>query len=327
LVLSSFICVHLRLKDFIRSLSRRRPGEGGSIRGLYFAVLNLRVSRPKTEAMPDTDNEVRVARLTAYPVKGLAGQPVDAVEVQDRGLAWDRRWMLVDEDRRFLTQRQLPKLATIKAAVSAGELVLRHGDTQMAIPVEPPASAPRIQVTIWRDQVEAVVLPDAGSWVSAILDHRCELVFIPDTTRRQVNPAFAPAGNIVGFADAYPVLLIGEASLADLNAKLGEAVPMDRFRPNIVVSSPEPFVEDQWGELEIGTTRLSGTKASARCSVPTVDQLTGQRTGPEPIRTLSSYRRFGDGVYLGQNLIVRRRGTIAVNDLVVVKSRIDPVYG
>src|SRR5580692_9450895 len=149
---------------------------------------------------------------------------------------------------------------------------------------------------------------------------------MPDTTRRQVNPAFAPTGNIVGFADGYPVLLIGEASLADLNATLCEAVPMDRFRPNIVVSSMEPFVEDQWGELEIGTARLSGTKACDRCSVPTVDQLTGQRTGPEPIRTLSSYRRFGDGVYLGQNLIVRRRGTIAVNDTVVVKNRIEAVY-
>jgi len=143
--------------------------------------------------MPDADSAVRVTRLTVYPVKGLAGQPVDAVEVQDRGFAWDRRWMLVDEDRRFLTQRQLPKLATIKAAVNAGELVLRHEDTQMAIPVEPPASAPKIQVTIWRDQVEAVTLPEAGPWLSPILDHRCELVFMPDTTRRQVNPAFAPA--------------------------------------------------------------------------------------------------------------------------------------
>jgi uncharacterized protein YcbX len=264
--------------------------------------------------------------LTVYPVKGLAGQPLEAVEVQDRGFAWDRRWMLVDEDRRFLTQRQLPKLATIKAAVNAGELVLRHEDSQIAIPIEPPASAPKIQVTIWRDQVEAVILPEAGPWLSPILDHRCELVFMPDTTRRQVNPAFAPEGNIVGFADGYPVLVIGEASLADLNAKLGEAVPMDRFRPNIVVSSREPFVEDKWGELEIGTTGLSGAKASARCSVPTVDQLTGEPTGPEPIRTLSRYRRFGNGVYLGQNFIVRRRGTIVVNDLVVVKSRIEALY-
>jgi uncharacterized protein YcbX len=305
-----------------RALPPIRPG----FCGLYFAALNLRVSRPKTGAMPDTDNEVRVTRLTVYPVKGLAGQPVDTVDVRERGFAWDRRWMLVDEDRRFLTQRQLPKLAAIRAAVYAGELVLRHGDTQMAIPVEPPASAANIQVTIWRDQVEAVILPEAGPWLSPILDHRCELVFMPETTRRQVNPAFAPAGDIVGFADAYQVLLIGEASLTDLNAKLSEAVPMDRFRPNIVVSSPEPFVEDQWGELEIGTAGLSGTKASARCSVPTVDQLTGQPTGPEPIRTLSSYRRFGNGVYLGQNLIVRRRGTIVVNDSVVVKSRIEAVY-
>jgi uncharacterized protein YcbX len=274
--------------------------------------------------MPDT--EMRVTRLTVYPVKGLAGQPVEAVEVQERGFAWDRRWMLVGEDQRFLTQRQLPRLATIKAAVNAVELVLRHSDTQITVPVQPPAAAQKIQVTIWNDQVEAVFLPDVGQWLSPILNYRCDLVFMPDTTRRRVNPEFARADEIVGFADAYPILLIGEASLADLNARLGEAVPMDRFRPNVVVSSREPFVEDTWGELEIGSARLSGTKASARCSVPTVDQRTGERTGPEPIRTLSSYRRFGDGVYLGQNLTVRRPGTIAVNDTVVVKNRIEAVY-
>jgi len=269
---------------------------------------------------------MRVTRLTVYPVKGLAGQPVEAVEVQERGFAWDRRWMLVGEDQRFLTQRQLPRLATIKAAVNAGELVLRHGDTQITVPVQPPAAARKIQVTIWKDQVEGVFLPDVGQWLSPILDYRCDLVFMPDTTRRRVNREFARAGEIVGFADAYPILLIGEGSLADLNARLGEAVPMDRFRPNIVMSSREPFVEDTWGELEIGPARLSGTKACDRCSVPTVDQLTGERTGPEPIRTLSSYRRFGDGVYLGQNLTVRRPGTIAVNDAVVVKNRIEAVY-
>jgi MOSC domain-containing protein len=291
-----------------------------------FAVLNPGASGHNNWAMPDAEIEARVTRLTVYPVKGLAGQPVEAAEVQERGFAWDRRWMLVGEDQRFLTQRQLPKLATFKAAVSAGELVLRHGETQITVPVEPPESVRKIRVTIWNDQVEAVLLPDVGPWLSPILDHRCDLVFMPDTTRRPVNPRFARAAEIVSFADAYPVLLIGEASLADLNGRLDGPVPMDRFRPNIVVSSAEPFAEDTWGELEIGSARLSGTKACDRCSVPTVDQLTGERTGPEPIRTLSSYRRFGKGAYLGQNLTVRRPGTIVVNDAVVVKKRIEAVY-
>jgi uncharacterized protein len=289
-------------------------------------VLNLSRSGPNNGAVWDTENELRVTRLTVYPVKGLAGQPMEAVEVQERGFAWDRRWMLVDEDHRFLTQRQLPKLATIKAAVNAGELILRHDAAQVKIPVEPPKSARKIQVTIWNDQVEAVFLPDLGSWLSSILNFRCDLVFMPETTRRLVNPVFARAGEIVGFADAYSALLIGEASLADLNARLAQPVPIDRFRPNIVVSSREPFIEDTWGELEIGSARLNGTKACDRCSVPTVDQLTGERTGPEPIRTLSSYRRFVDGVYLGQNLTVQRPGTIALNDAVVVKSTIEAVY-
>ena len=276
--------------------------------------------------MPNTESDLRVTRLTVYPVKGLAGQPMEGVEVTERGFAWDRRWMLVDENQRFLTQRQLPKLATIKAAVNARELVLRHEDDEVSVPVEPPAMAPKIQVTIWNDQVEALFLADPGPWLSSILKIRCDLVFMPESTRRPVNPAFARAGEIVGFADAYPALLIGEASLADLNARLDRPVPMDRFRPNIVVSSREPFVEDKWSELEIGSARLTGTKACDRCSVPTVDQLTGERTGPEPIRTLSSYRRFADGVYLGQNLTVRRPGRITLNDAVVVKSRMDAVY-
>lgn len=277
-------------------------------------------------AMSNGKVEARVTRLAVYPVKGLGGQLLEAVEVQDRGFAWDRRWMLVGEDHRFLSQRQLPKMTTIKAGVKASELVLSHGINQITVPIKPPATASKIQATIWNDQVEAVFLPDPGQWLSDILNHHCDLVFMPDTTRRAVNPAFARAGDIVGFADAYPVLLIGEASLADLNARLSEPVPIDRFRPNIVVSSQEPFIEDQWGELEIGSALLYGTKASDRCSVPTIDQLTGESTGPEPIRTLSRYRRFGDGVYLGQNLTIRRMGRIALNDLVSVRSKIGAVY-
>ena len=140
-------------------------------------------------------------------------------------------------------------------------------------------------------------------------------------------PAFAQAGDIVGFADAYPILLIGEASIADLNARLGDPVPIDRFRPNIVVSSQEPFIEDQWGELAVGSALLCGTKGCARCSVPTIDQLTGENTGPEPIRTLSSYRRFGAGIYLGQNLTVRRTGNVSLGDTVSVRNRIAAMYG
>ena len=276
--------------------------------------------------MPNAEVEARVTRLAVYPVKGLRGQPFEEAEVQERGFAWDRRWMVVGEDRRFLSQRQLPKMATIKAEVIGEELVLSRGNSRITVPVTPPETAFRIQATIWNDRVEAMFLPDAGQWLSETLHHRCDLVFMPETTRRAVNPAFARAGDIVGFSDAYPVLLVGEGSLADLNARLNEPVPIDRFRPNIVVSSREPFIEDEWGEIEVGSALLCGAKASDRCSVPTVDQLTGECTGPEPIRTVSSYRQFGNGVYLGQNLTVRRTGRIALGDVVTVRSKIGPVY-
>jgi uncharacterized protein YcbX len=277
-------------------------------------------------AMPNAEVEARVTRLAIYPVKGLGGQLLEDVEVQDRGFTWDRRWMLVGEDHRFLTQRQLPRMATIKASVTREELVLTHRNRQITVPLKPPKTAPEIQVTIWNDRVEALFLPEYGQWSSEALHHRCDLVFMPDTTLRPVNPAFARAGDIVGFADAYPILLVGEASLADLNARLDDPVPTDRFRPNIVVSTNEPFIEDRWGEIEIGSALVCGTKASDRCSVPTVDQLTGERTGPEPIRTLASYRRFGEGVYLGQNLTIRRTGRIALGDVVSIRSQIGAVY-
>jgi uncharacterized protein YcbX len=320
--LSAYTCAHLRFESlsvFIRGVpfvSIRAP-----IRGL-----NLNGSGPKNGTVPDSDFDGRVTRLAVYPVKGLGGQLLEKAEVQERGFAWDRRWMLVGEDHRFLSQRQLPKMVTIKAGVNVEELVLSHGTSQITVPVKPPETASKIQATIWNDRVEAVFLPDPGQWLSEILHHRCDLVFMPDTTRRAVNPAFAQAGDIVGFADAYPILLIGEASMADLNARLADPVPIDRFRPNIVVSSQEPFVEDQWGELAVGSALLRGTKVCARCSVPTIDQLTGENTGPEPIRTLSSYRRFGTGIYLGQNLTVRRTGSISLGDAVSVWNRIGAVY-
>src|SRR5262249_11025449 len=132
--------------------------------------------------MPDSESEGHVTRLAIYPVKGLGGQLLDEVEVKDRGLAWDRRWMLVGDDQRFLSQRQLPKMATIKATVTGEELVLSHRNGRITVPLQPPETAPKIQVTIWSDQVEAVLLPDCGNWFSDILHHRCDLVFMPDTT-------------------------------------------------------------------------------------------------------------------------------------------------
>lgn len=272
--------------------------------------------------------EPRVTQLVIYPVKGFAGQPCETVEVLDRGFARDRRWMLIGEDHIFLSQRRLPRMATIQARIVGDQLVLVHSSSQskIAVPIQQPDTAPKMPVTIWKNQVEAVCVPDAGQWLSEILDYGCTLVFMPDTTRRQVNPAFARPGEIVSFADAYPILLVGEASISDLNARLTEPVPVDRFRPNIVVSTQEPFEEDKWGELEIGSALLRGVKASDRCSVPTINQRTGERTGPEPIRTLSGFRRFGDGVFLGQNLTVRRPGSITVNDRVRIRVRISAVY-
>jgi uncharacterized protein len=234
-----------------------------------------------------------------------------------------------EDDSTFLSQRQIPRMAAIQPKIAGGELRLfdPHTQSEITVPVEPSSAAEKIPVTIWKDRVEAICAPEAGPWLSKVLDCQCQLVFMPETTRRAVNPAFARAGEIVSFADAYPILLIGEASITCLNNRLNEPVPVNRFRPNLIVSTDEPFAEDQWGELEIGTALLRGVKPCDRCSVPTIDQETGELVGPEPIRTLSTFRRFGSGVFFGQNLTVNRPGRIRLNDPITVLGQTVAMYG
>jgi len=258
--------------------------------------------------------------LYIHPIKSLGGLRVSEARAEEKGLRLDRRWMLVDEDGRFLTQRAHPAMARLQVTPESDGLTVHRKDdpaSRIRIPFEPP-SHQRFPVVIWSDTVEAqAVDPALDRWFSEALGAACRLVVMPESTRRPVDPDYAVAGEAVSFADGMPFLLIGQGSLDDLNRRIeargGEAVPMNRFRPNLVVSPAEPFAEDGWEKIRIGDCLFRAVKPCARCVVTTVDQDTGEK-GKEPLATLATFRRSGDGVLFGQNLVLLEGGVVRVGD-------------
>jgi uncharacterized protein YcbX len=259
-----------------------------------------------------------IGSLHVYPVKSLRGVSLSRAVVGDRGLEHDRRFMVVDEASRFLTQRTLPRMSLVDVALGGEALRLAApGMDGLAIPLRPTSGEPRV-VEVWRSRCEALSLGDAPArWLSRFLGVRCSLVYMPDATVRETDPAHGPGR--VGFADAYPFLLASSASLREL-AQRGADIPMERFRPNIVVDGAPPFAEDGWLRLRIGAIGFRVTKACVRCSVTTVDSAIGAVAGPEPLRTLATFRRGGDGVLFGVNLVHDAVGAIAVGDPVELEA-------
>ena len=260
-----------------------------------------------------------VAEIHVFPVKGLAGTSPDIAEVEPWGLQSDRRWMVVDSAGRFLTQRVLPRMALIRARADACGIALHIGASAIRLS-HPGAGAPPRQATVWRATLPAADAGDAAAdWLSSVLGQPCRLVYMRDTTIRPINPAYAPSGETVSFADGYPVLLTSLASLADLNARLAHPVPVSRFRANIVVGDAPPWAEDCWRLIRIGGAVFRVAKPCDRCTVTTIDQQTGLRPDrTEPLRTLGRFRHDERGIMFGQNLIPSTLGRIAVGDAVEV---------
>ena len=225
--------------------------------------------------------------------------------------------MIVDASGRFVTQRELSELALVDTALEGDRLQVRApGQPQLDLPVAY-ESGPSRTVEVWQDRAVGVVHALGSKWFSDYLEGPHELVYMPETHRRQVNPSRANLGDIVGFADGYPFLLISEASLADLNSRLEVPLVMERFRPNIVIRGVEPFAEDEFTRVRIGEISFRGVKRCERCVVTTIDPLTGER-GREPLRTLSQYRLSEQKVWFGMNLIHDQAGVLRVGDAVTV---------
>ncbi len=221
----------------------------------------------------------------------------------DKGLEHDRRYMLVDLQNRFLTQRVHPNMSQFKLSRHEDCFRVTYNKEHIDIAVQPVQSGKRIEVTIWQDTVSALVMEDTvNNWFSERLGMSCKLVFFPEENERTVDKEFAKNNEQVSLADGYPYLVIGKKSLEDLNAKLDRSVPMNRFRPNFVFEGGEPYEEDLWKKVNIGASQFEGLKLCARCVLTTVDQETGEK-GAEPLATLSTYRKKGSKVNFGQNLV------------------------
>jgi uncharacterized protein len=267
-------------------------------------------------------DSIVVTGLFVYPVKSCAGTALETAEIDARGIRHDREFMVVDAAGQFLTQRQLPRMALIRPTRSADGLEL----TAPGMPrlwLTPRTNGPRRAVTVWRDCVVAIDQGQpAADWLSTYLEMPCRLVRQADDAIRPVDAEFATRPtDEVSFADGYPLLLISEESLADLNARLAVSLPMNRFRPNVVVRGAETaYAEDGWAQVSIGQVTFSLVKACARCAITTTDQTTAER-GLEPLATLATYRRVERGVLFGQNMIHHSRGAVRVGDPVRVDRR------
>jgi hypothetical protein len=261
---------------------------------------------------------IRVSGLAVYPVKSCRGVEIDEAVVGATGFDLDRQWMVVDADGRFLSQREAPELAQVEVAVAGEGLTLSAPALPaLTIPLRTPHGRERA-VEVWQDRCAAVDEGDAAArWLEQHLGRRAMLVRMAGVGSRPLAGAAVAKGIAVSFADAFPFLLVSEGSLEELNRRLESPVPMDRFRPNIVVEGCAPHVEDGWRRVGIGEVVFRVTKPCARCVITTTDQRTGER-GLEPLRTLASYRTVGGKVLFGQNLVHENRGLVRVGDRVRV---------
>ena len=268
---------------------------------------------------------MHLSGLFIHPVKSLRGCAVPAADVDALGLVGDRRFMVVDAAGRFLTQRTLPRMALIETDLGPEALILSvPGQGGVSVPLHAPRdSRPTVAVTVWGST--GLATEDCGeaaaAWLGYFLGTPCLLVRIGGAFHRPLlKPGKALPGDLTSFADSYPFLVIGEASLADLNDRLDEPLPMNRFRPNLVVAGGAAFAEDTWTRVRIGNVDFRAGGPCARCVVTTTDQATAGR-GPEPLRTLARYRRDATdptNVNFGQNLIHETKsGTLRLGDPVV----------
>lgn len=256
---------------------------------------------------------ITISNLTYYPIKACRGFDVSSSDVGRMGLAYDRRMMVVTPDGGFLTQREHPRLAFITPTLQNDSLTLSAPNFD-SLQIGIQTSGTPTLVDIWASKsVHAIDQGDeAAAWLSDWLGVSVRLVHIADGFKRKLNPDYAVnADDHTGFADGYPILIISEESLQDLNSRLDSPVPMNRFRPNLVVKGCEPFAEDTWRRIRIGGMQMALVKPCARCVVTTIDKETLEKN-KEPLKTLSRYRRHELGAIFGMNAIPLNEGKIDI---------------
>jgi len=258
---------------------------------------------------------LQISHLYIYPIKSLSGIEVDEALITEKGFEYDRRWMLVDENNRFISQRELAQMTQLQPAITNEGLLVTHKTKLESIFIPFKSSGrSRVMVTIWDDSCMAEFVSDeADEWLTGMLGMNCRLVYMPEESKRLVDQNYARENEVTSFADAYPFLMIGQASLDDLNNRLAEILPLNRFRPNIVFTGGTPYQEDSMAGISIGGILFSGVKLCARCVIITIDQDKGTG-GKEPLKTLATYRQKNKKLYFGQNMLCKGEGSIKVGD-------------
>ena len=261
----------------------------------------------------------KIQDIYIYPVKSLGGFRVQQAILENRGFQYDRRWMLVDENNRFLSQRELPHLALFVVSLkdSFFKITFRSNpNSEFDLPFVVDQGE-NIIVSVWEDSCAAIEYINGSQWFSKQLDINCKLVYMPDSSIRFVEKEYAHNNEIVSFSDEYPLLLIGQGSLDDLNKKLKIPIGMERFRPNIVVATDNPFEEDEWKQIRINSIEVIMAKPCARCAVPSINQVTAAKE-KEPGATLAQFRMRDNKIYFGQNLLPKMNGQISCGDLLEI---------
>lgn len=270
---------------------------------------------------------MQLSEIWIYPVKSLAGIRLEKSRVTQRGLEFDRRWMLVDEEGIFITQRKYPELALFQPKIEADGLRICHADLSkgsVSFSFSQKDNTSPTDVMVWEDCVTAIEVDEqVSAWFSGILGFNVRLVYMPEESLRKVDPDYAVAcDNITSFSDGFPFLIIGQASLDDLNSRLENPVNIRRFRPNFVFSKGIAYEEETWREFTIGNLPFYGVKPCGRCIMTTVDPETGTISGKDPLFTLSQYKKVGKKVIFGQNVIAQQEGSLSLGDVVTVQKRI-----
>ena len=263
---------------------------------------------------------MEVSGLYIYPIKSLAGISVPSVIITDRGFQHDRRWMLVDKNNRFLSQREITAMALLQVEILEDGLKVYHKKDEtnyINIPFIPMTGETAI-VDIWGTICEAqLVNAAADKWFSQILNVSCRLVYMAEDTIVKIEEQYAINNDLTSFSDGFPILMLGESSLQDLNSKIEHPLPMNRFRPNLVFAGGSAFIEDTMKEFSINGHTFFGTKPSARCVITTIDQNTAEK-GKEPLKTLSTYRSRNSKIYFGENVIAAGIGKINIGDAIKI---------
>jgi uncharacterized protein YcbX len=251
-------------------------------------------------------------------VKGARAIALERADVERRGIRHDRRFMVVDDAGKFVSQRTHPAMARVDVRIEGHTLAIEASAVgSVRVPLVPTSGETR-RVQIWDDTCDALDLGESAStFFATLLGMRCALVYMPETSRRQVELPYGALGDLASFADAYPLLVTSTSSLADLNTRLATPVPMNRFRPNIVIDDAAPFAEDAWRKVTFGALSARVVKPCQRCAVVTVDQETGKK-GVEPLKTLAEFRKVNNAVLFGQNVIPDGDGEIRVGDAVTI---------